>query len=151
MSAQTNITVFDGATTPVSHVLLASDNKALPDGTRYVLWRELLSSVPDQAQVAIEIRERKLKSGVIETRTDYLVPVMESVAGQNASGYTAAPKVAFVERRVVITYRHPRSTLASRNVVAQLSRNFENNVSTSVAAVAAGPEYEAHILGVLPS
>lgn len=151
MAQQANITVFDGAATPVSHTLVAVDNKVLPDGTRFALWREMIATLPTSAQVSCEQRQRTLPSGVVETRTDVFVPVMESVSGQNASGYTAAPKVAYVDRHADVTYSHPRSTLASRNICMQMGRNLANNVSTSVAAVSAGPVYDAHCLQVMPS
>lgn len=151
MSAQATITVFDGATTPVTHSLIAIENKVLVDGTQYALWREQIATLPTEAQIFVEMRKRKLPSGVVETRTRTSVPVMEAVAGQNAAGYTAAPKVAYVDARETVTYQHPRSTSASRNICYQLSRNLANNVSTTVAAVAAGVEYELEIQQMMPS
>lgn len=151
MANQANITVFDGAATPVSHLLVALDNKTLPDGTRVALYAERLLSLPSEAQVRAEIRQRTLASGVVETRTDVYVPVMESVSGQNASGYTAAPKVAFVDKHSEVSYAHPRSTASTRNLATQILRNLMNNVSTSVTPVVAGPVYEAHALQVMPS
>lgn len=151
MSQQVNITAFDGAATPVSHTLVVVDNKVLPDGTRFSRWQEMLAGVPDSAQVSMEMKKRTLKSGVVETVTDIYVPVMESISGQNASGYTAAPKVAYVDHKRETTWQHPRSTIATRQITAQLFRNIGNNVSTSVAAVSAGVNYEAHSQGVMPS
>ncbi len=138
MSAQSTITVFDGAATPVSHTLVPVDNKTLADGTRYSLWREALSTVPVNAQVRVEAKQATLKSGVIKTSIRVAVPVMESISGQNASGYTAAPKVAYEDIAETTVYSHPRSTGNSRAVCQQILRNLLNNVSTSVAAVSAG-------------
>lgn len=151
MTQQASITVFDGATPPVAHVLQPIDNKTLPDGTRFVLYREQLPSLPTEAQVRIEIRSRVQKSGVVETRTRTVVPVMESVAGQNAAGYTAAPKVAYEESKEEVSFAHPRSTGATRQLCHQMSRNFGNNVATTVAPVTAGVVYEANILQGLPT
>lgn len=151
MASQANITVFDGAATPVSHTLIASENKTLPDGTRLVVWQEMLTSLPDIAQVRVEQRKRVLKSGVVEVRTDTYVPVMESISGQNSTGYTAAPKVAYVDHEVRITFQHPRSTQVTRQICAQLARNVSNNVSTTTPAIAAGVAFEAHIQGIMAS
>lgn len=151
MSAQANITVFDGAATPISHTLVAIENKVLPDGTQYALWREQLAALPTEAQVSVETKKRKLASGVVETRTRTNVPVMEAVAGQNAAGYTAAPKVAYVDSRETVTFQHPRSTSLSRNICYQISRNLANNVSTTAAAISAGVEYELEVQQMMPS
>lgn len=151
MSGQTSITVFDGAATPVSHTLNPVDNKVLADGTRYSLWREALSTVPVSAQVRVEAKQTLLKSGVIKTSFRVTVPVMESIAGQNAAGYTAAPKVAYEDVAEMTTYAHPRSTGLSRQICQQILRNLANNVSTSVAAVSAGVVKEGITDLVMPT
>lgn len=151
MAQQASITVFDGAATPVSHVLSPVDNKTLPDGTRVAIWRENIATLPTAAQVRMEQRQRTLKSGVVETRTRVVVPVMESISGQNAAGYTAAPKVAFEDVHEDVSYAHPRSTPASRNLAKQILRNLENNVSATTPAVAAGVVYDSHITLFMPT
>lgn len=151
MAQQANITVFDGAATPVSHTLIAIDNKVLKDGTRYALWREYNASLPTEACVYLEQKQRTLPSGVVETRTRVYTPVMESVSGQNAAGYTAAPKVAYEESDEWVKYSHPRSTGTVRNINSQMLRNLMNNVSTSVTPIAAGVGYDAMITQVMPS
>ncbi len=138
-----NVTVFDGATTPVSHTLNAVSISRQQDGTIVALWREALSGVPTEAQVRMEMRQKVLKSGVVETRTRVVVPVMESISGQNAAGYTAAPKVAYEDTQEWVSYAHPRSTVAGRRLCKQLLTNFSNNVTTTVAAATSGPFDEA--------
>jgi hypothetical protein len=151
MSAQANITVFDGATTPVSHTLTASGVKMLPDGSCYALWREQLATLPIKAQVRVEMKQRELSSKVVETRTESIVPVMESISGQNASGYTAAPKVAYEDKSVLLTYRHPRSTIASSRLCKQLLLNLMNNSAVTNPAISAGVIDEVHVQLVFPS
>lgn len=138
MAAQAPITAFDGAATPVSHTFVEMGNRILPDGTQFSMWRELLAGLPSAASPRAELRQKTLKSGVVETRFDVIVPVMESISGQNAQGYTAAPKVAFEDRAAFVSYSHPRSTPNSRQIAIQLLRNILNNVSTTVTPVAAG-------------
>jgi len=143
MSQQTNITVFDGAATPVSHTLYPVDNKVLQDGTRLAIWRENVASLPVEAQVRLEIYQRNLKSGAVETRSVVIVPVMESVSGQNAQGYTAAPRVAYEDRCTYVQIAAKRSTTTSRRLAKQILINVANNVATSVAAVSTGVIDEA--------
>lgn len=145
MAAQAPITVFDGAATPVSHVLNPVDNKVDAGGTRVSIWRENVLTLPEEAQVRVELRQKKHPSRVTETRIRVVVPVMESISGQNASGYTAAPKVAYEDTFEQVSYAHPRSTATSRQIAAQILRNLLNNVSTSVTPVATGVVKEAAV------
>ncbi len=143
MSAIANITVFDGAATPVSHTLYPVSISRQPSGEILAVWREGNTSLPVEAQIRIEMRQKVLKSGVLETRTRVVVPTMESISGQNAAGYTAAPKVAFEDTQEWVSYAHPRSTIAGRRLAKQLLTNISNNISTTVAAATAGPFDEA--------
>lgn len=151
MAQQAAITVFDGAATPVSHTLNPVDNRVLKDGTRYALWRENLATVPVAAQMYAELKQRQLPSGVVETRFCVCTPVMESVAGANAAGYTAAPKVAYIDRDEWVKFSHPRSTSTSRQINAQVLRNLMNNVSVTTPAVSAGVAKEAIIDQFMPT
>lgn len=151
MAQQANIVVFDGATAPVSHTLVPLDNKVLKDGTRLAIWRESLASLPSEAQVRVELRQRQLPSGTVETRLRVIVPVMESVSGVNSSGYTAAPKVAYEDSNEWVSYANKRSTPISRQLSAQILRNIANNVSVTTPAITAGVMAEAVQLGFLPT
>lgn len=151
MSQQANITVFDGQATPVSHTLLPVDNKVLKDGTRFALWRENLPSLPSEAQVRAELRQRTLPSGILETRFRVVFPVMESIGSQNAAGYTAAPKVAYEDTDEWVKFSHRRSTPASRKISSQALRNIMNNVTTSVTPVSAGVTHDSHIDQFMPT
>lgn len=138
MGQQANITVFDGAGTPVSHTLVADGIETLPNGS-VAHWKETLASVPDYAQVRLHLKKELLKSGVTKVSVTLEVPVMESISGQNSAGYTAAPKVAYVDREDTVFYCHPRSTETGRRLVSQMLANAKANVSTSVTPVTAGP------------
>lgn len=151
MSAIANITVFDGAATPVSHTLHAISLRNLKDSSIEATYREALASLPVEAQIRVTIRQRTLKSGVVETRMRVVVPVMESVSGQNSAGYTAAPKVAFEDTQEWVSYAHPRSTVAGRRLAKQILTNISNNVTTSVAAATSGPFDEAISQMMMPT
>lgn len=138
MAAIADITVFDGAATPVSHTLKAVS--VTRTGDRVVaLWREALASVPVEAQVWATAELVNLKNGVTSEVFTVGVPVMETVTNQNAAGYTAAPKVAYTDKMVFTAFSSKRSTVTSRRLARQILVNVSNNVSTSVAAATSGP------------
>lgn len=138
MAQIANITVFDGAATPVSHTLVAI-SVTREKGKVVALWREQLASLPVYAQVSAVATIEQLKSGVWKTEVRVEVPVMESISGQNAAGYTAAPKVAYVNTTIMTSFFHERSDIAGRRLARQLLANLMGNISTSVAAATAGP------------
>lgn len=142
MSAQANIAVYDGAATPVLHTLVGEEILRNADGTLVAKWKESLTGIPDYAQVRATLTKRKLPSGVFRVTARTEVPVMESVSGQNASGYTAAPKVAYVDTVESVGYFHERGTLAGRRLARQINVNLMGNITTSVAAATAGPVSE---------
>lgn len=141
MSQIANITVFDGADTPVSHTLKpVSVTRA--NGVVEALWRENLPNVPMSGQVRASMRLEQLKSGVWRTEVKVVVPVMESVGGANSAGYTAAPKVAYENTQTYVGYYADRSSYNDRKLAKQILVNILNNVSTSVAAATSGPAPE---------
>ncbi len=150
MSQMANIVIYDGAATPVAHTLVGVYVKS-ENGILSGLWREQLASLPTEAQVRLEARQRTLKSGVVETRFRVVVPVMESISGQNSAGYTAAPKVAYEDAHEWVSYKHPRSTIAGSRLAKQLLTNLSNNVATTVAAATSGVFDEAVNQVVFPT
>jgi len=142
MSQQANITVFDGAATPVSHTLVGETVERNVNGVTTAKWKESLIGVPDYAQIRVTMTKRKLKSGVYRVSVRGEVPVMESISGQNSAGYTAPPKVAHIPSVEIVGYFHERSTIAERRLVRQLVINLSGNISTSVTPTAAGPTPE---------
>lgn len=150
MTQIADIAVYDGAAAPVAHVLAAESVTRTGD-TIQAVWREKLPTVPDEAQVYAILRIERLKSGVKVVSFETGVPVMESISGQNSSGYTAPPKVAYVDRDVHTKFLHPRSTPLSRQISAQIARNLLNNVPTSVPAVTAGVLADALHKGLMPT
>lgn len=138
MSAIANITVYDGAATPVAHTLKAiavtrENGKVVAD------YREELASVPVYAQITARLTLELMKSGVYRVSSRAEVPVMETVSGQNAAGYTAAPKVAYTNTVDVVGFFHERSDAAGRRLARQLATNLLGNITTSVAPVTSGP------------
>jgi len=139
MAQQANITVFDGATVPVSHTLVALGVKSDSVLGDQAYWRENLGSLPEMAQVQVAAFRKKLKSGFTRSEMRVIVPVMESVSGVNAFGYTASPKLAHGLQAAITLYASPRATYNEKVLLMQILRNLANNVSVTTPAVTAGP------------
>lgn len=150
MSAIANITVFDGAATPVTHTLNAV-SVTREKGLVKADWREAIAGVPAYAQISATMSIEKLKSGVYKVEQRVFVPVMESISGNNAAGYTAAPKVAYVNQLVTTGWFHERSDVTGRRLARQVAVNLMGNISTSVAAATTGPLPELFDLLVAPT
>lgn len=151
MSAQTNITVYDGASTPVSHTFVGirvKSDEVLGDQAYY---RETLSGVPIGANARVSLFRKTLRSGVVRSEIKVEFPVMENISGQNASGYTAPPKIAYVETCSVVSYSSPRSTATIKRLTRQAAINIAGNISTSVTPVITGPGPELLDLEIIPS
>lgn len=150
MSAIANITVFDGAATPVSHTLVPV-SVTRDKGLVKAEWRESALGVPAYAQITASMTIEKMKSGVYKVEQRVNVPVMESISGQNAAGYTAAPKVAYTNQVVTTGWYHERSDIAGRRLARQLAINLSGNIATSVTPLATGPLPELFDLLVAPT
>lgn len=151
MSSIANLVAFDGAATPVSHTF-APIGITNTGGEIEASYVETLTGVPLYASPSVKVgRSKRLKSGVYRSIITVTVPVMESVSGQNAAGYTAAPKVAYEDKIQVVQFAHERSTSTSRRLVRQLTTNILNGVLTTVTPVQTGPAPELFDLGVAPT
>jgi len=139
MSQIANITVYDGASAPVAHTLTAISVTRVNGSKIIAEYRENLASVPVYAQVSCTMTLEVLKSGVTKVEQRVSVPVMEAILNQNAAGYTAAPKVAYVNTLITTGLFHPRSDVTGRRLVRQLAVNLAGNIATSVAPVTTGP------------
>jgi len=141
MSNIASLVAFDGAATPVSHTLLpvAVSREA---GKVINEWREGATGVPLTGQVRATSTLQRLKSGVYRTEMKVEVPVMESISNQNAAGYTAAPKVAYVNTVVITGFFHERSDVTGRRLCRQLATNILNGVVGTVTPTTSGPAPE---------
>lgn len=151
MSAIVNLVAFDGAAAPVSHTFLPL-GITNTGGEILASYLESTSGTPLYASPTVTIgRSKRLKSGVYRSVVTVDVPVMESVLNQNAMGYTAAPKVAYVDKVQVVQFAHERSTVASRRLARQLAINIVNGVTVTTAPILVGPVAELFDLGVAPT
>lgn len=138
MPQATNITVYDGASTPVLHTLVPIGSSR-DKNTTTTEWREEVAGLPLSAQVRCTQSLTRLKSGVYRAETTLVIPVMEAVNGTNSSGYTAAPKIAYEDKVSVVMYSSERSSVDNRRRIKQAAANMLQNYINSLAPVVAGP------------
>ena len=149
MATQANIVAFDGAASPVSHTFVPISNTTV-NGETVATWRENASGVPLNAQSTVTLRRRRLKNQVEQVSLSVSVPVMEAVTNQNAAGYTAAPKIAYINTYTMTGYFSDRASIIDRRLARMLLVNIANNISTSVAAATTGPSSEAFDAAISP-
>lgn len=118
MSAIANIVINDGQATPVAHTFYPNNI----NGTTAKL-RENQASLPLIGQGTLEITVRDLKSGVKQVHVTLATPALETATAANSSGYTAAPKVAYVPLAGVTFNFDQRTTLAQRKDLRVLLAN----------------------------
>lgn len=151
MSSIANIIAFDGADTPVEHTFLPVSVESDPKST-IAFYRESMAGVPVYAQPRVTIiAYKKSGNGIYRNEVIVEVPVMESVTSANAAGYTAAPKVAYVNTYKGTSMSHERSDIAGRRLVRQLAVNIIGGVATTVTPVATGPVPESTDLLIMPT
>lgn len=142
MSAAANIVAFDGAATPVSHTFVPVGNEMTAIGELLAKWRENLLTVAPENNIRVRTGFRKLKNGYEKVSVTVEIPYMETIAGQNSSGYTAAAKQAYVNTYVFTAFLHSRSAPSERRLGRQLFTNIMNGVATTQTPVNTGPVAE---------
>lgn len=150
MAAQADLTAYDGEASPVAHVFVA-DHVEYTGTDLQAFWQEKTVGVPEYAQGSVILTRRKVNSGLTRIGLMVKLPVMESVSGSNPSGYTAAPKVAYVDSYEGVQWVHPRSLAIGRQNVKSIFRNLLNSNVTTTAAVGAGFLYDAQVRLVFPN
>lgn len=150
MSAIANIVAFDGASTPATHTFYP--DSVTRDGDDVIaVYREQVATVPVYAQAQLTLRKKRMGSGVYRVSSRLEVPVMESIGAQNSAGYTAAPKVAYINTKEDVGFFHERSSIAERRLCRQLGINISNGIATSVTPVTSHAVGELFDLLVCPN
>lgn len=116
MSTQANLVFTDAFTVATDHTVEPNGIERL-NGVEIAHYRENLANVPLDGQVSAKFTRRTLPSGVKQVTMDLSIPVLENVTGGTSLGYTAPPKVAYVERATVTLFAHPRSTKEGRRSI----------------------------------
>ena len=120
MSAIGNIAINDGQATPVLHTFVPYQTTPLP------AWNDTVTGLSTVLQSTIKVLAAKCdtKSGLFKVTLEIALPVGEVVTGQNAAGYTAAPKVAFVAKCVQTWFLPLRSTEQQRKDLRVLTNGL---------------------------
>jgi len=139
MSAIANLVVYDNAA--AAHTFLPV-SVTREKGKVVALYRENVTNVPVEAQSTIMVTNETLPSGVFKVEVQVATPVMEAVSGQNAAGYTAAPKIAHIPRIIVTGLFSGRSSSANRQLVRQVAANVLNGQITAYTTLTTGPTPE---------
>lgn len=136
MSAIANLVVYDRSAVAHTFVpVLVTREK----GKVVALYREQVTGVPVEAQTSVTVSNETLPSGVNKVEIQVATPVMESVSGVNAAGYTAAPKVAHIPRLVLTGYFSGRSSDTNRAQIRQFMSNIVNGQITAYTTIYTGP------------
>lgn len=150
MAALADIVAYDGASTPVAHTFVA-DHVEYTGNDLIASWQEKTVGVPEYAQGSILLTRRKAQSGMTRIGMKVNLPVMESVSGQNLSGYTAAPKVAYVDSYEGVQWVHSRSLAQGRQNAKSIFINLMRNSGVTSPPVETGVLYDAQVRLVFPS
>lgn len=122
MSAQANITINDGATTPVAHVFSPKGAKSVAVGKDVAIWRD---QSPTQAVGYLSITEQHSAAnanGVEKFRYVIDVPVLETPGSGGA--FVPPPTKAFSAVAVVEVWTNVRASDQDlKNIVAYV-KNF---------------------------
>lgn len=118
MAAIAPIVINDGKATPVAHTLnpVASAPVAL--------YREAASGLAQVGQVYSSIQKTSANKDLDKVRIILSVPALEVSSGANASGYTAAPKVAYEVKADVTVFLPTRSTPAQNKDLRVMLSNL---------------------------
>jgi len=139
MSAIANLVAYDAAATAHTFYPISVTREK---GKVIALYREAVANVPVEAQGTVQLTQEQLPSGVHKVEVQVAIPVMEAVSGQNAAGYTAAPKIAHTPRIVTTAYFSGRSSSGNRQNARLLMHNLLNGKITDTTAVYSGPAPE---------
>lgn len=122
MSAISTITIADGESTPVTHNFLpvASGPESF--------WREAVSGVPLIGQPTVSAKMvSKPSDAVQKVIVTSELPVLEVVTGQNAAGYSAAPKIAYTVKKIETWFLPARATAQQKKNLRILANNLNAN------------------------
>lgn len=121
MSQIANIAIPDGQGTPVTHTFypLRSGDKST--------WRENQAGLALIGQGTVDMM---VKQGPLsKIRMVLELPALETATGANASGYTAAPKVAYSNKVIIEMFLPSRGTAAQRKDLRVLASNLLLNAT----------------------
>lgn len=119
MAQIANIAVLDGKTTPATHTFYPI--AARPDAS----YREAVASLALVGQGIVTIRNQSAANAALQrVRIGLALPALETISGENAAGYTAAPKVAYTNTAMIELIMPARGTVDQRKDLRVMLSNL---------------------------
>jgi len=120
MAAISNLLINDGV--PAAHTF--SPYQSVPPA-----WADTVANLAASLQATIKIlgMKRDVKAGLMKFTIEVQIPVGEVITGSNSSGYSAAPKQAFVLKSQTTFFLPLRSTSAQRKDLRSFTSNIVGN------------------------
>lgn len=150
MAGIADLVAYDGEAAPLAHtfkpIFVRNEN-----GKQVALYREAVSGVPLEAQPTYQLSQEVLKSGVHKFVARVTLPVMESVSGNNAAGYTAPPKVAYTVTGEFTLFAPIRSTPLQRRNIRHLAFNVLYGSVAANGPNVSGPAADLFDNGISPT
>lgn len=132
MPTFSNVILNDGATTPVAHTFATKTND-----NGVAVYEDRSGGVPiGYGKLIFRTSETNDQRTV---KADILIPILEAVAGANASGFTPAAKVAYQNIGKIEVRTSMRSTKAQRDDIVAYVKNAAAH-ATWLALVSTGEE-----------
>lgn len=136
MAALATITLMDDLTTPIAHIF----NPVRHDAKEYV-WRDgtaglTILSAPTVSLVSLPTKDKSVE----RYREKIILPAVETITGQNAQGYTAAPKLAYSLMKVSDYVLPIRATDQQKKDLIKYGQNLSLNTQFS----------DALLFGIMP-
>lgn len=117
MASFKNLTLNDGAATPVAHIFATKSND-----NQVSVYEDRVGGVPiGYAKNIIRISETTEQRTI---KVDIVVPILEAVSGSNASGFTPAAKVAYQNIGKLEFRVSARSTTQQRKDIVAFVQNM---------------------------
>lgn len=135
MSAIATITIADGKGTPENHVY-----NPIESGLQ-ALYRTQNASLPLIGQEVLKVHTKKVSPQVQSVTLMLELPALETATDANSSGYTAAPKVAYINRATCTFMLPVRGTAAQRTDLRTLIKNALANAQVIDAIDNLTPAY----------
>lgn len=122
MSAQSNLVLNDGQTTPVAKTFSARGADM-----QLAVWKDIASGISiGFPTVTLSNKERAGSNGTYRVEARISLPVLETISG-DAGGYTPSPKVAYTMFGKVELVSPNRATVQNRKDLRAFIANLLGN------------------------
>lgn len=119
MAQIANIVVADGASTPVNHTFAPVASSPV------AIYRENISTLPVIGQGRVELSNKSGANASLQrVKISLALPALETISGENAAGYTAAPKVAYTNVVIIEMMLPARGTVQQRKDLRLMLSNL---------------------------